>query len=104
MSTWSQVPGNLNFALVRGDDFRADIDVSINMTGYSTSASIQSAVTGQEVTQMAVSVTSATAGLMVVSIPRSQTASLPKGSYYWSMKWNDGVASRTALSGLVEVK
>lgn len=104
MTTWSQTPGNLNFSIIRGDDFSAPIDASIDMSGYTTSATIQSAVTGGTVLPLTVSVTSASAGQMVVSLTDTQTSSLARGTYLWKMTWVVGGATRTALSGIIEVK
>lgn len=105
MPSYSAVPGNLCLAFQKGDDFSALIDFSpITMTGYTVSASISSLVTGDQVVPLTVSVTSATAGKVNVSLTDSQTSSIPRGTYGWNLKWAEGQATRTALSGIVEVK
>lgn len=102
-ASYSQTPGNLNLTFVRSDDFSALVDVSIDMTGYTTTAAIYSAVTGSQVMPFSVSVVSASEGKVNLSLTGTQTASLARGSYTWKMSWVEGLAARTALSGLVEV-
>lgn len=105
MPSYDSTPGNLNFALQRGDDFSAAIDFSpISMVGYTVTASMSSLVTGSEVQPMTVSIVSATAGQINVSLTDTQTSLLARGSYSWSLKWVEGGGARTALSGVVEVK
>lgn len=103
MATYSQVPGTLNLSLVRGDDFSALIDVSINLTGYTTTASVASAVTGSTILPFTVSVVSASEGKVNLSLTDTQTAAVPRGTYTWHMAWTEGSATRTALTGMVEV-
>ena len=103
MPSYDQTPGSLNLAFNRGDDFSALVDFSIGMTGYTVSASMTSLVTGGEVQPLAVSFVSATAGQVNVSLTDTQTAALPRGTYGWNMKWTEGVNTRTALTGFVEV-
>lgn len=105
MPFYNAVPGSLSLALQKGDDFSALIDFSpITMTGYTVSASISSLVTGEQVSPLTVGFVSETAGKVSVSLTDTQTASLARGTYGWSLKWVEGQVTRTALSGLVEVK
>ena len=104
MASYDQTPGSLNLAFNRGDDLSVLIDFNpITMTGYTVTAGITSLVTGQEVQPLAVSFASATAGQVNVSLTDTQTAALPRGTYGWSLKWTEGQATRTALTGFVEV-
>lgn len=105
MPSYDSTPGNLNLTLQRGDDLSVAIDFSpISVVGYTITASMSSLVTGQVVQPMTVTVASATAGQINVSLTDSQTSLLARGSYGWSLKWDEGLATRTALSGVVEVK
>jgi hypothetical protein len=105
MPSYSTVPGNLCLAFQKSDDFSAMIDFSpITMTGYTVSASISSLVTGEQITPLTVSIASATAGKVNVSLTDTQTSAIPRGTYGWNLKWTEGQATRTALSGIVEVK
>lgn len=103
MPSYDQTPGSLNLAFNRGDDFSALVDFSIGMTGYTVAASMTSLVTGSEVQAMAVSFASASAGQVNVSLTDTQTAALARGTYGWRMQWTEGNATRTALTGFVEV-
>jgi len=103
MPSYDQTPGTLNLSFVRADDFSTLIDFSIAMTGYTVTAGITSLVSGNEVQPLTVSFVSATAGQVNVSLTDTQTAALARGTYGWSMKWTENAATRTALTGFVEV-
>jgi hypothetical protein len=103
MPSYDQTPGTLNIAFNRGDDFSALVDFSIGMTGYTVTAGITSLVTGSEVQPLTVAFASATAGQVNVSLTDAQTLAMARGTYGWNMKWTEGNATRTALTGYVEV-
>ena len=103
MPSYDQTPGTLNITLNRGDDFSTLVDFSIGMTGYTVTAGISSLVTGQEVQPITVAFASATAGQVNVSLTDTQTAALARGTYAWQMRWTENNATRTALTGYVEV-
>lgn len=103
MPSYDQTPGALNLSFKRGDDFSTLIDFSIGMAGYTVTAGVTSLVTGDEVQPLTVSFVSATAGQVNVSLTDTQTAALARGTYGWSLKWTEGQATRTALTGFVEV-
>lgn len=104
MSSYDQTPGTLNLSLKGGDDFSTLIDFNpIDMTGYTVTASIVSAVSGASVVPFTVTVPSAAEGQVNISLTDAQTASIAKGTYSWRMSWVEGNATRTALTGFVEV-
>ena len=103
MPSYDQTPGSLNLSFARSDDFSALIDFSISMSGYTVTAGMTSLVTGSEVQPLTVSFVSATAGQVNVSLTDTQTAALARGTYGWQMKWTENQATRTALTGFVEV-
>lgn len=103
MPSYDQTPGALNLAFNRSDDFSTMIDFSINMTGYEVAASIHSLVTGNVVQPFTVSFASASAGQVNIILTDAQTAALARGTYGWSLRWTEGSATRTALTGFVEV-
>lgn len=103
MATYSNTPGVLNLSFVRNDSFSVLVDMSIEMTGYTTSAVISSCVTGQTMLPFTVDTVSPSEGKVNLSLTNTQTASLPRGTYSWTMYWAEGLATRTALSGMVEV-
>lgn len=103
MASYDQTPGTLNLSFARGDDFSTLIDFSIGMAGYTVTAGITSLVSGADVQPFAVSFVSATAGQVNISLTDAQTAALARGTYGWQMRWTENNATRTALTGVVEV-
>lgn len=104
MASYDQTPGSLNLTFNRADDFSVLVDMSIALTGYTVTAGINSLVTGAEVQPFTVSLVSATAGQVNISLSDAQTLAMARGTYGWSMKWTEGNATRTALTGFVEVQ
>lgn len=102
-SSYDQTPGTLGLSFKRSDDFSSLIDFSIDLTGRAITASIISAVTGAEVVPFTVTVPSAADGQVNIALTDAQTAALARGTYSWQMTWVDGNATRTALTGYVEV-
>jgi len=104
MATYSQLPGQLSLALRRGDEFGANVDFDIDLTGYSVSAAIVSALTGNSAGTMTATVTNAGAGVVNVSMTEAQTSALLPGTYAWRLEWiAPGDVKRTAMAGFVEV-
>lgn len=103
MASYDQTPGTLNLSFKRGDDVSALVDFSISLASYTVTAGITSLVSGAEVQPLTVSFVSATAGMVNVSLTDTQTAALARGTYGWQMKWTENNATRTALTGFVEV-
>lgn len=103
MPSYDQTPGTLNLSLNRADDFSALVDFSISLASYTVTAGITSLVTGGEVQPLTVQIVSATAGQVNVSLTDTQTAALARGTYGWNLRWTEGQATRTALTGFVEV-
>ena len=104
MPSYDQTPGTLNLSLKRGDDVSALIDFSpITMTSYVVTAAMTSLVSGAEVQSFTVTAANAAAGQFNISLTDTQTAALARGTYGWQMKWTENNATRTALTGYVEV-
>ena len=103
MASYDQTPGTLNLSFKRSDDFSALVDFSISLASYTVTAGITSLVTGAEVQPLTVSFVSATAGQVNVSLTDTQTAAMARGTYGWRMTWTENNATRTALTGYVEV-
>lgn len=104
MSTsYDQTPGTLNLSLVRGDDFSALIDLSISIVSYAVTAEVTSLVTGAQVVPFTVTIPSAANGQINIALTDTQTAAIPRGTYGWNLKWTENAATRTALTGYVEV-
>lgn len=103
MANYKQLPGTLNLAFNRGDDVSVLIDLNIPAVGYTFTSSIVSAVTGGAVVPFTTTVQSAADGQVNIALTDTQTAALAAGSYRWQMQWTEGNATRTALTGYVEV-
>ncbi len=103
MPSYDQTPGTLNLSFRRGDDFSALVDFSIAMTGYTVEASMQSLVSGEDVVAFTVATPNLANGQVNISLTDTQTAALARGTYAWSMRWVENAATRTALTGFVEV-
>lgn len=105
-STYSQLPGVMNHAFKRGNDFSTviDFDGISSLSGYTVTASVTSLVTGAAVVPFTTSVVDASAGQVSISLTDTQTAALAAGTYGWQLDWTaPGSIQRTALSGTVEV-
>ena len=104
MATQSQVPGNLNLVVKRGDHFAATVDFDIDLTGYTVSSSMSSLVTGSQLSTVSTAITSASLGQVTVTLPKQQTELLSPGSYGWNMKWIPPAGGeRSILGGVLEV-
>jgi hypothetical protein len=103
MPSYDQTPGTLNLKFNRADDFSALVDFSIGMTGYTVAASMYSTVSGAEVQAFTVTAANAASGQYNISLTDTQTAALARGTYGWRMTWTESNATRTALTGFVEV-
>ena len=104
-STYSQLPGTMNLAFKRANDFATLVDFDgTTLVGYTVTASVTSLVTGATVVPFTTAVTDASAGQVNISLTDTQTAALPAGTYGWQLDWvAPGSIQRTALSGTVEV-
>lgn len=109
MAEFSLLPGQLALKTRQGDEFSATVTLSESgspfvLTGYTVTASITSLVDGAGVDDFTVSVVSATAGQVTISLDESETLALAAGSYEWSLRWiAPGAVTRTALGGVLEV-
>lgn len=103
MPTYSQIPGNLNLSLKRGDTFSVLVDFNVNLSGKTVSSAISSLITGQAVIGPTTAVVDAAAGQVNVSLTDEQTGGIPAGTYGWELSWDSGSERRTALTGVVEV-
>lgn len=102
---FTQYPASLDIGFVQGDDLAVTIDFETELTNYSVSAAIVSTNLGETVFQPAVTIVSAVDGIVSVGLTGQQTASIPKGTYRWSLTWETaGGLQRQALSGFCEVR
>lgn len=104
-TAYSQLPGALNIALVKGDSLAVAVDFDRSLTGYTVSASMTSIPAGTAVQSLTATVNDAAAGTITLSLTAGQTANLPVGTYAWTTSWTTPTGEkRTVLSGFAEVK
>ena len=105
MALYEQLPGSLSLSIVQGDEFATVVDFSIDMTSYSVSSEIYSLVDGATVTAMTTAFVSAALGTVTIGMNEGETGDLSVGTYGWRLQWlAPGSVTRTALTGLLEVK
>jgi hypothetical protein len=105
MSTYSVLPGAMNLAFKRGNDFSTTIDFDgTTLVGYTVTASLVSLVSSSVVQSFTTSIVDAAAGQVSVALSDTQTTALAAGTYGWQLDWvAPGSVQRTALSGTAEV-
>lgn len=104
MTLASQRPGNASVSFVRGDDWGASFDFSVDTTGWTWQAAIVSASNGQTVVSPTVTVQNAALGQISASLTDTQTAALAPGTYLLRLTGTaPGGVVRRATEGTVEV-
>jgi hypothetical protein len=110
-----QLPGLLNFLVVKGDQIDVRLNLNTNITGYTFTSQIYASsivgtgggsvdtITGiaNTVTQPILSIVSQTAGTMLIGLSENQTNLLdPLSTYRWYLRAvAPGVVTRTILAG-----
>lgn len=104
MATASTLPGTLNLAVKHGDELSQLVDFSIDLTGYTFSAEVVSAITYGQVGTITVSAVNLANGQVNLAMSETATAAIAPGSYLWRLIWTaPGTVRRTALEGVLEV-
>jgi hypothetical protein len=115
-STYSQLPGDLTLALVRGDEVSfSAVFAAVNLTGYTVMAAVYSGfgatATDTPVATPTVTVTTASSGgvtssTVQISLTETQTLAIsPTGTSRWYLRWvSPGGVTRTVLSGVVSAQ
>jgi hypothetical protein len=105
MALYEQLPGSLSLSIVSGDQWSTVVDFDINMTSYTVSSEIYSLVDGATVAAMTTAFVSAALGTVNIGMTEAETSDLAVGTYGWRLQWlAPGSVTRTALTGLMEVK
>ncbi len=115
--TFSQLPAQMDFAFVAGDEVNVALDFSNDITGYQfhnaiyVSGNLASGgggagfvnTVGQTATAFVVTPVDLAAGKIVIGLSEAQTAALsPANNYRWYLRWvSPGLVTRTVLSGAV---
>lgn len=104
MATVSTLPGTLNVTVKHGDELSQLVDFSVDLTGYTFSAEVVSAITGSSVGALTVADVNLAAGQVNLSMTESVCDAIAPGSYLWRLIWvGQGSVRRTALEGIFEV-
>lgn len=105
MATFRQLPGRLNLALVRGDEFPFDAEFNLDLTGYTVEATIYNAETEETIVEPALTVTPGTESTVAFLLTEADTEELTAGARMrWYMRWTTPESvTRTVLAGTVEV-
>lgn len=113
MAVFSQIPGDLDLRLVRGDEVTfSAVFAGVDLTGFTVTAAVYSGfgatATDTPVATPTVTVTMATANSVTsstvqISMTETQTLAIsPTGSNRWFLRWvSPGGVTRTVLSGTV---
>lgn len=110
MATYSQLPGELNLELVKGDEFPFSATFNLDLSGYTLSAGIVNATTLSTAGTPSVTPTVTTSsGVTTTSVAflltETQTTALAVGTRYrWFLRWVSPTGvTLTVLSGGVRV-
>lgn len=109
MATFEQLPGELNLALVQGDEFFFTAQLNLDLTGYTVESAVVHGTTGAVLAEPDVSVDHTTEDGVTTSavgwlLSEEQTASLKASAMRWHLRIiSPGGVTRTLLAGSVRV-
>jgi len=104
MATVKPFAGTLNLPARVGQAMSQLVDTSIDLTGYTFSAEVVSAVTFEQVNAITVSAVNLAAGQINLGIGSSDMAAIAPGSYLWRLVWTPlNGSAKTAIEGILEV-
>lgn len=102
-TTASTVPGTLNLVVKAGQAVSQLLDFSIDLTGYTFTAEIVSAVTFAQVAALDVSDVDLEVGQVNVGLTAADAGAVAPGTYLWRLIWTpENGDQRTALEGIWE--
>lgn len=103
MATATTLPGTLNLVVKAGQAVSQLVDFSIDLTGYTFTAEIVSAVTYAQVAALDVTAVDLEDGQVNVGLTAADAAEIAPGTYMWRLVWTpDDGDPRTALEGIWE--
>lgn len=116
MANFSQLPGELGLTFIPGDECSIAVNLQRSVAGYTFTSFIYQTDTsttgggtgllnsiGKTVVAPTISISSTTAGSMIVGLSEAQTGVLSPGTNYrWFLRWvAPGDITRTIVSGTV---
>ena len=100
MAEYTQIPGELDLKIARGDNLSIGLDFNLDLTGYQFVASIKKDTT---TISMLVTTVDLAEGQINISLTGIQTNQLLE-NMTWRLRWTDpGGAIRTILKGKVMI-
>jgi hypothetical protein len=111
MSSIEQLPADVGLVLVQGDEFPFTVAFNADISGYTLTASVFNANTGDEIFAPTIGVTVDSSGAHPVTtlsfnFSETETDMLAAGGRFrWFLRWvTPGGVTRTVLSGKVKVQ
>jgi len=101
MTTFEQLPGELDIEVGAGDDLAILLDFDISLTGYTFESTV---VKPSGNTAITVTNTNLASGQITLSLTDVQITAIGVGTWYWYLTWTLSGASRRALAGVFTVK
>jgi hypothetical protein len=104
MPSYDILPGVLDLAVIKGDEFPLTANFNVNLTGYTVVCSVVDTSNDTPVVTTSVSISGGTTAIFKFN--HTQTSMLSTASKYrWNMKWTaPGGDVRTVLAGRVKVQ
>lgn len=107
MASFTQLPGSLDLAFVKGDEISFAMDFAADLTDYDLEAAVYNSASAQTpvVAPITIDVIDIEAGTMTLSLTETQTDALgANGRYRWYFRWiTPGGVTRTVVSGNVSI-
>jgi len=104
MTTYQQIPGELNLEVGLGDDLSKLIDFDISLVGYTFEAKVEPS-DGSTAVSMTVANTDLANGQITIGLTDTQITAIGAGTTNkWYLTWTISGASRRVLAGKFIVK
>jgi len=98
MTDFTQIPGQLNITATQSDDFSFSLDFDIDLTGYSFSAKVITAVSNTPIS-MTVGEVDLTEGQITITLEAAKMSKLATTVHHWYLDWSVPVPGATGIGG-----
>jgi hypothetical protein len=102
MTDFTQIPGLLNITTARSDDFLFFLEFNIDLTGYSFSSKIITAVTNTPIS-MTVADVDLSEGQISIALDATKISKLALMVHHWYLDWSVSGTTRRVLAGTFTV-
>jgi hypothetical protein len=103
MTTFQQLPGELDIEVGLGDDLSLLLDFDIALTGYTFTGAIQNRSGGED-TDFTIVETNLASGQITISLTDTEISTLGVGVHQYYLTWEVDSLSRRVLAGTFTVK